>query len=146
MFYGRYYHTLDEKGRVSLPKNFREQADRWIVTRGLDGGLFIVPSTQFATQLQEIEHLALTKKANRDVIRFFTNDALEVIPDRLGRIGIPEYLRAAAQLTKNLVVVGSLQRVEIWSVDRYHTYLDDIAAHAESLAEQVVTPTKNEQT
>lgn len=137
MFIGKYYHTIEEKGRVSLPKSFRELEKQWVITRGLDGGLFLFPAKSFQKQVQTLNQLGFTKKAHRDFVRLLTNDAESLEADTQGRITIPEYLRAAAQLTKQVVIVGSFERVEIWDVDTYHAYLDTIADHAEEIAEQI---------
>ena len=66
-----------------------------------------------------------------------TNDAESVEADGQGRVTIPEYLRAAAQLTKQVVIVGSFERVEIWDMEKYHVYLENIAGKAEEIAEQI---------
>ena len=137
MFIGRYYHTVEEKGRVSLPKTFREQEKQWVITRGLDGGIFLFPRQKYQEQVQTLSQLGFTKKAHRDVVRLLTNDAEEVEADSLGRIALPEHLRATAQLTKQVVIVGSFERIEIWDVEKYHAYVDTLAEHAEEIAEQI---------
>lgn len=137
MFIGRYYHTIEEKGRVSLPKSFREREKQWVITRGLDGGLFLFPQTTFETQVQTLDQLGFTKKVHRDIVRLLTNDAEAVTVDPQGRVTIPDHLRATAQLTKQVVIVGSYQRIELWDVEKYHQYLDGIATQAEVIAEQI---------
>jgi MraZ protein len=137
MFIGKYYHTLEEKGRVSLPKKFREAGDEWVITRGLDGGLFLFLKNTFTTELEKLQGRAFTKKANRDFIRLMANDAQELEVDQSGRVLIPDFLRATAQLTKDVVIVGSFQRLEIWDVAQYHEYMDSLAAQAEEISENV---------
>jgi MraZ protein len=137
MFIGRYYHKIEEKGRVSLPKTFREQEKQWVITRGLDGGVFLFPQANYEKQIETLSQLGFTKKAHRDFVRLLTNDAEQVEADSLGRIMIPDHLRATAQLTKQVVIIGSFERVEIWDVEKYHTYLDTIAQDAEAIAEQI---------
>ncbi|CAN5300718.1 division/cell wall cluster transcriptional repressor MraZ [soil metagenome] len=137
MFIGTYYHTIEEKGRVSLPKKFRDESSEWIITRGLDGGLFLFFKNTFIAEMEKLQTRTFTKQANRDFVRLMTNEAQEVEVDQNGRIQIPEYLRAAAQLTKDVVIIGSFQRVEIWDVLKYHTYIDQITQRAEEIAEQV---------
>jgi MraZ protein len=139
MFIGRYYHTIEDQGRVSLPKKFRDTSDKWIITRGLDGGLFLFLNKTFEQELQKIAEHTFTKKMDRDFIRLMTNEAQEVEVDGNGRILLPDYLRATAQLTKNVVIIGSYQRIEIWDVDKYHQYLEYIEQHAEDIAEKVTT-------
>lgn len=137
MFIGRYYHTLEAHGRVSLPKTFREQAEHWIVTRGLDGGLFVFKQEDFALQLKELNERTLTMKSNRDFIRLMTNEAAEITADANGRVQLPEYLIEFAGLQKELVVVGSYGWLEIWDRDTYHSYLSQLESQAEAIAESL---------
>ncbi len=137
MLIGRYYHHLESKGRLSLPKSFREQAPNWIITRGLDGSLFLFPESTFQSEIDQLANKPFTKQAHRDFIRLITNDATLVTPDSLGRITLPEYLIQSANLSKQLVIVGSLSRVEIWDQDTYHLYLAKIESNAENIAESL---------
>jgi MraZ protein len=137
MFIGRYYHSLEENGRISLPKEFREQETEWVVTRGLDGGLFLYRAQDFQDELQKLAERTFTKKSHRDFIRLMANDAKTVSTDTLGRVSLPEYLIEFAQLKKNLIVVGSYSRVEIWDRELYHTYLDQLETEAETIAESL---------
>jgi MraZ protein len=137
MFIGTYYHTIEEKGRVSLPKKFRDQGNDWIVTRGLDGGLFLFLKKTFAQELEKLEDQTLTKKAHRDFVRLMANEAQETEVDGNGRVYLPEYLRAAVQLTKDVVVIGSYNWVEIWDVTIYHQYITQVEKQAEEIAEKV---------
>lgn len=139
MFIGRYYHTMEDKGRLSLPKPFREQQSDWVVTRGLDGGLYLFPQHTFAEQLQQLTDRTFTKKHDRDFVRYLTNDAHQVTVDSNGRVLLPEYLRQFAQLTKEAVVVGSFTYIEIWNPNTYHTYIDNVEQQAEHIAETIET-------
>ena len=135
MFIGRYYHTLEENNRVSLPKKFREIETNWIVTRGLDGGLFLFRAQNFNQEIKKLSERTFTKKAHRDFIRLMTNDAQEVAADNNGRVSLPEYLIEFAQLKKQLIIVGSYEWVEIWDRALYHQYLAQIESQAEKIAE-----------
>ncbi len=137
MFIGRYYHTLEEKGRLSLPKAFREQEQEWVVTRGLDGGLFLFPKATFQGQVEVVAGKPFTKKNHRDFIRLMLNEAKEVTTDGNGRIQLPDYLQQFAKLTKDVVVVGSNSYLEIWSREAYHAYLDEIEKQAEQISESL---------
>lgn len=140
MFIGRYYHTLEGNGRLALPKSFRQKTKDWVVTRGLDGGLFLFPKGDFEKQIQELTERTFTHKRHRDFIRLMVNSAQEVAPDSLGRVLLPEYLIQLAQLAKQVVVVGSYSYLEIWDQERYHHYLDTLEPQAEAIAEQLDTP------
>jgi len=135
MYIGKYYHKLEEKGRVSLPKAFRTTHQKWVVTRGLDGGLAVWDEAQFAQMLSELQTVSFTKKKQRDLTRLMTNEAQAIQPDASGRIQLPEYLIQLAELKKNLVVVGSHNHIEIWDLDRYHKYIETLEPQMESLAE-----------
>ncbi len=137
MFIGKFYHRFEEKGRVSLPKAFRDKAAEWIVTRGLDGGLFIFEKSEFQLQLQHIKASSFTKKRNRDFVRLLTNEAYELHPDKNGRVQLPEYLTEFAHLTKDVVIVGSFSYIEVWDRDLYHEYLLTLESEAENLAESM---------
>ncbi len=137
MFIGRYYHTLEEKGRVSLPKKFRQAEASWVITRGLDGGLFLFPEKSFQKNLTELSNRTFTKKRDRDFIRYMTNDAYEVSADKNGRVLLPKYLTQFADLTKEVVIIGSFQYIEIWDVDKYHTYLDELEKNGETITEGI---------
>ncbi|MBU0576749.1 division/cell wall cluster transcriptional repressor MraZ [Patescibacteria group bacterium] len=135
MFIGRYYHTLEENRRLSLPKNFRKIETNWIITRGLDGGLFLFRAVNFKEELKKLSQRTFTKKAHRDFIRLMANDAKELLADDNGRVSLPEYLTEFAKLKKQVVIVGSYSKVEIWDRDQYHHYLEKIQAQAEKIAE-----------
>lgn len=136
MLIGTYYHTLEDTGRVSLPKPFRDEQETWIVTRGLDGCLFLLKPEQFAQELAQITERTFTSKDTRDLARLFANEARQVTADKTGRVQLPEYLTNFAQLSKNVVIVGSVTRLEIWDRDRYHKYVTELEPQAESLAEK----------
>jgi MraZ protein len=137
MFIGRYYHTLEKNGRVSLPKVFRTQTHNWIITRGLDGGLFLFKPEKFSSQIEELKERTFTKKLYRDFIRLLVNDATELEMDDVGRVLLPEHLIKHAQLHQQIVVVGSYDYLELWDRDKYHQYLDNISPQAEKLIESI---------
>jgi len=135
MFIGQYYHQLESKGRVSLPKKFREKQVNWVVTRGLDGGLFVFRENDFADKIKELAARSLTKKKHRDFARLMANQASELKVDKNGRVSLPDYLITFANLKKELVIVGSYSYLEIWDRDLYHSYLNKLEKEAEAIAE-----------
>jgi MraZ protein len=136
MLIGKFYHNLENNGRISLPKKFRDSSKSWVITRGLDGCLFLLKKANFQNELNKINEVGFSKKANRDLVRLMSNEATELIPDSNGRINLPDYLIDFAQLKKSVVIVGSLNRLEIWDQTRYHQYLDQLESKAEAIAEQ----------
>lgn len=138
MFTGRYYHTIEAKGRVSLPKKFRDKHQTtFVITRGFDGGLYVFPTETWHKEVGSLTTRTFTKKDHRDIVRLMTNDAQETEVDNLGRMLIPEYLRQFAHLEKQVVIVGSFNKIEIWDVERYHQYIAQIEEKAEKIAENI---------
>lgn len=137
MFIGKYYYKLQDNGRVSLPKKFRRGQENWVVTRGLDGCLFVFKAEQFSQELEKLASRSFTKKAHRDLIRIMSNEAQELEPDKSGRVQLPEYLTKLAQLEKEIVIVGSFNRIEIWNQENYHAYVSQLENKAEVIAESI---------
>ena len=138
MFLGEFNHSIDDKGRLTLPAKFREQlAPGVVITRGLDGCLFVFTYedwTKFTSQLRE--KLPFTQKSARDLTRFFFAGASHVIPDRQGRILIPPFLREYAHLDTSAVIAGANTRLEVWSPARWQEIMQEVELNAEQVAEQ----------
>ena len=129
MFIGTYYHSLDEKNRVSVPVSFRQELTSGsIVTKGLDGCLFIFTSESWNKLIAKLETLPLTSKPARDFLRLLTYNASPLDTDKLGRTLLPENLINLAGIKKDVVFAGALTRVEIWDKSTYHTYLDGLSS------------------
>lgn len=134
MFMGEYNHTIDEKGRISIPAKFREQlGENFVVTQGLDGCLFIYSNEEWELFVEGLKKLPGNKDA-RQLQRYFMAGAVLCEPDKHGRILIPNKLRMQAELEKDVVFVGILNKIEIWSKERWEqndTYdnMDEIAEH-----------------
>ncbi|MEN8253576.1 MAG: division/cell wall cluster transcriptional repressor MraZ [Patescibacteria group bacterium] len=140
MLIGRFYHKLESKGRVSLPKAFREIEKNWVLTRGLDGGLFLFKAKDFEKEINKLSERTFTRKDNRDFVRLMSNDACQVSADKNGRVLLPEYLTKFAKFKKNLVIVGSYSRIEIWDQDLYHEYIDKLEEKSEDISETLYDP------
>jgi MraZ protein len=135
---GRYYHALEQKGRLSVPKSFRETLGKEpVLTQGLEGCLFLFSKQEWETTIDGVVKQPLTTKKSRDWARYLSNTAVVSEPDNLGRILIPDYMQNFAKLTKRVVVVGSLNRVEIWDQEVYHNYLDQVSASVETIVEGI---------
>lgn len=126
-FIGTYYHTLEEKGRVSVPKKFRSTLKKGgVITHGLDGCLFIFPQKSWQKLTGKLANLPLSQKAARDFLRLLTYNATELELDDLGRTRIPDNLQDLGDLKKEVVFAGALTRVELWAKTKYHSYLESI--------------------
>lgn len=135
MFLGEYQHNIDIKGRIIIPAKFRDAlGENFIVTKGLDGCLFVYPFDEWQKLQQELEKLPLTQKDARAFVRFFFASASKGELDKQGRLMIPSKLRDYAGLNKEVMVIGVSKRLEIWDVERWQNYNDDEASF-EQLAE-----------
>ena len=113
MLIGEYQHNIDAKGRVIVPVKFREDlGERFYITKGLDGCLFVLSSLEWKHLEEKIQAMPLSK--SRGLQRFFFSGAAEVEPDRQGRILLPQTLREYAGLTKDITFIGTSSRAEIW--------------------------------
>lgn len=138
MFMGEYNHTIDAKGRLIVPSKFRDVlGSEFVVTKGLDGCLFVYPNEEWTNIEEKFRDIPLTTKDARKFSRFFFAGAANCEVDKQGRILLPQVLREFADLQKDVVLVGVLSRIEIWSKDRWqdtNTY-DDMDEVAEHMAE-----------
>ena len=139
MFMGEYSHTIDAKGRLIVPSKFRELlGNEFVVTKGLDGCLFVYPNEEWNSIEEKFRNIPLTTKDARKFSRFFFAGAAVCEVDKQGRILLPQVLRDFADLQKDIVLVGVLSRIEIWSRERWqdaNTYddMDEIAEHMAEL-------------
>ena len=138
MFMGEYSHTIDTKGRLIIPSKFREElGETFVVTKGLDGCLFVFSDEEWKAFEIKLKSLPLTIKNARQFARFFVAGATPCELDKQGRILLPATLREFAGLEKDVVLTGMLNRIEIWSKDKWNenNSLDDVAM--DEIAEQM---------
>ena len=139
MFIGEYEHSVDAKGRLIMPAKLREDiGDKFVVTKGLDGCLFAYSQTEWLNFEEKLKTLPLTNKNARAFVRFFLAGATECEIDKQGRFLISGNLRNYAALEKEVVIVGVLNRIEIWNKDKWNNLdenisADEIAENMESL-------------
>lgn len=137
MFIGEYQHSLDEKGRVIVPSKYREQlGESFVLTKGLDGCLFIYTLPEWCTFEQKLKNLPLTNANARKFVRFFLPGAVECATDKQGRILIPTSLRVYSEIEKEIVFIGMSNRIEVWSLSKWNAYNDE-AVNMELLASQM---------
>ena len=139
MFMGEFQHTIDSKGRLTMPAKFREDlGTKFIVTRGLDGCLFGYPQTQWAQLEEKLAEMPLAKKDARTFVRFFYSAATECEIDKQGRINIPNSLKTHANLDKNCVVIGVSNRIEIWDEARWQDFSEVAEESFDEIAENMI--------
>ena len=123
VFLGTHTPKLDDKGRFFLPAKFREElADGLVITRGQDHCLTIWPMATFIEQTQQLKSAPTSVKRVRDYQRMLASGASDETPDKQGRVTIPPHLRTYAGLDKDCVVVGAINRVEVWDSAAWEHY------------------------
>lgn len=114
MFIGEYNHGLDTKNRIIIPAKFREELGKnFVLTKGLDGCLYVYPKSQWEVLQKKLETLPLTNKNARAFVRFFFSGAHELELDKQGRTLIPQNLLEYGQIQKEIVSIGVSNRIEI---------------------------------
>ena len=135
MFKGEYSHTIDAKGRLIMPSKFREQlGDEFVVTKGLDGCLFVYPDDEWSAFEEKLRELPLTNKKARDFKRFFLGSAVDGELDKQGRVLISSALRAYAGLEKEVVLAGVLDKIEIWDKKAWDAHSEEVEADIDDIA------------
>ena len=125
MFMGEYHHTIDDKGRLTIPSKIRyELGEIFVITRGLDGCLFVYPKDEWISIIGKYKGLPNTKDA-RNFMRFFLSGAVECEFDKQGRINISSPLMKYADLNKECVIIGVNDRLEVWSKDRWESFINE---------------------
>lgn len=123
MFIGEYEHNLDEKGRLALPARFRiKLVEGVVVTRGLDSCLSVYPLKEWRKIAEKLANLPISQASSRSFARFMLTGAMDLTPDKQGRIVLPEYLRNYASLEKTAIVAGLYNRLEIWDKSAWEKY------------------------
>jgi MraZ protein len=136
MLIGEYQHTLDDKKRLSLPVKFRKEVGRTVVvTRGLDGCLFMYPQKAWSKIAEKLASLPVGQADTRGMSRFMLAGASEAEVDSAGRILLPEYLKEFANLRSKVVLAGVSDRVEIWNDKAWEEYKRRIEKSAEGMAQ-----------
>ncbi len=143
MFYGEYLHSIDRKGRLILPAKFREVAksnfiEKFFVTRGLDKCLFMFSEEEWRSQEAKFKAISFTKQEARTFNRIYFSGAGEVVPDRQGRILLPQYLKDFADIKKDVIIVGVSNRIEVWSKDKWQEFYGNSRQSFESIAEKLI--------
>ena len=143
MFYGEYIHTIDRKGRLILPARFREVAkqqfiDKFFVTRGLDTCLFMFSEEEWRSQETKFKSMSFTKQEARVFNRLYFSGAMEIVPDKQGRILLAQYLKDYAGIKRDVIIVGVSNRIEIWSKDIWEEFYKHSQPSFEEIAEKLV--------
>ncbi len=138
-FLGRYDFQMDEKGRVSLPAAFRKEAggERFILVQWEKPYLTLFPEDVWKGVQERLLEFRRKEPAAWNYVREITANAVEVSPDKQGRILIPAWLQEAAFLQGTVVLSGVIDRVEIWDPERFQTAIEERAEESQRFRHQI---------
>ncbi len=140
MLMGEFHHNIDEKNRLVIPSKFRcELGEKFIVTRGLDHCLFVYSMNEWQKLVEKLKTLPFTQMNARKFSRFFLSGAIDAEFDRSGRISITSPLIEYAGITKECVIIGVSDRLEIWAKETWENFLDDNEDAFSDIAENLFT-------
>ena len=138
MLLGEYKHTVDTKGRLAIPAKFREVLKSGaIITRGLDHSLFIFSMAEWEVLAKKLMGLPLAQGSSRAFARLMLAGASDVSLDTQGRVLVPDYLREYAGITKEAVVTGLMNRIEVWDAATWKAYKAKTESTSDEIAEQL---------
>ena len=138
MFMGEYHHNIDDKSRIVLPSKLREELGSYfVVTRGLEGCLFVYSMNEWSKLVERLKKLPFTKKDARAFLRFFLSGAVECTFDKQGRVALPVSLVNYAKLKRECVIIGVNDRLEIWAEDSFNEFFSENEENISDLAEDL---------
>lgn len=138
MFLGEHQHTLDAKGRLSLPAKFRaEMTGRLVISKGLEGCLYVHSADDYSGFLSRLTNRGDFEPRFREVRRFFTSGAAETELDSAGRVSVSSNLREYAGLGKDVAVIGNGDRIELWDAATWAAYNGETTEHIEDVTREL---------
>jgi len=141
VFRGRFYHTIDDKGRILFPAKLREvfaeNYDNRMVITNWSGYLMVFPYEEWRILEDKISHKSIIDKKVRAFQRFFMSGAVDCTFDSQGRILVPPNLREYAVLEKDIVLAGMIRVIEIWSKERFELELHQAAEEQDTFTEYI---------
>ncbi len=138
MFLGEFSHTIDDKGRLTIPAKFRDELESGVViTRGLDGCLWAYGRSEWEELAEKIAKLPSTNQAARNFSRFMFSSAFDSIPDRQGRILLPQPLRDYAGIQNETIIIGVKNKLEIWNPAKWTEVVTAVEQDTEAVVAQL---------
>ncbi len=126
MLYGSYHHSLDEKGRLTLPSKLRPLlSNKLFVLKGYEGTLAVYTEEAFSQYLDKLSKLTYEDKSSRDVMRVALASVTELELDDKFRVQLPVSLIEKYDISRKIVIVGVIDHLEFWNEDKWEAYLKD---------------------
>ena len=139
MFFGSFVHSLDEKNRLLIPSKLRAAlTNKIFIMKGYEGSLSLYPEGSFEKYLAKLQSLPFESKTSRDIERIALSSVFELDIDKVNRIQIPTALINKYKISKEVVVIGLLDHIEIWSKEKWNKYLEENEEQYESKSEELL--------
>ncbi len=136
---GTYTPKIDAKGRVALPAKFRSQLGAGcVLARGQERCVYLLPIPEFRRIAAQVQRTSLSDKRARNYLRMFLSGAVDEVPDKQGRVMVPQMLRDYAGLTGDIVVIGVGTRAEVWDRPTWETYLNEQEDDYSDMADDIL--------
>ena len=141
-FSGEYRFALDQKKRINIPAALRKmlspEADGTLVfVRGFEGCVYVYPSDEWKRLTRRLNALDSFQVKIRDFIRLFVGSAYKTTMDNQGRVLLPDQVLEMAQIDKEILLLGSLNKWELWNPEKYDNYVKNNNLSMESLAQEI---------
>ena len=140
MFFGHYEHSLDDKGRLLLPRKIKEELKETsplYVLKGFEGCLSVYTQAEFLKLASECEKISFNKKNSRDYLRAVLSSVVELPLDKVNRIQLPKDVLTRFHIAKNVIIIGVGDHFEIWDTEAYQRYEEEVNSHFEEIAESL---------
>ena len=138
MFFGSFAHTLDEKGRLMIPRKMREELGYKVyIMKGFEGSLSLYNEERYQKLVEEFSRLSFNQSKVRDYLRLQFASTYEMEVDKLGRVQIPTALLTKYNISKEVLVLGIGDHIEVWDKAKYEEYENNIRDEFESIAENI---------
>ena len=138
MFFGSFAHTLDEKGRLMIPRKMREELGcKVYIMQGFDGALSVYTEEKYVRLSEEFSRLPFNSKKNRDYLRAQFMTTYDTDVDKLGRVQIPTALLKKFGISRNVTVLGMGDHIEIWDSAKYEAYEKEAIENFDKNAEEI---------
>ena len=138
MFFGNFAHTLDEKGRLMIPRKMREELGfKVYIMQGFDGALSLFTEAKYQKLVEEYSKLPFNQRKNRDYLRLQFASTYEMEVDKVGRIQIPTALLNKFNISRDVIVLGIGDHIELWDAKKYEEYENNIRDEFENIAEEI---------
>lgn len=138
-FVGQYEHQMDAKGRVSLPSAFRREADsdRFVLLQWEKPYLTLFPEEKWAEVQNRLLEFRRSDPQAWNHVRLIVSQAVEVAPDKQGRILVPSVLQDAAGLSGSVLLSGNIDRVELWDPETYRKSVEAAVGSLDQFAHKL---------